>query len=262
MDTTAIVVVVAVAVVLVLAVVLARPWLRRRQLRNRFGDEYDHVLSRHENRADAEAELLERERRHAELDLRPLSAEARTRYAQRWSDVQERFVDEPESAVRDADRLITALMAERGYPTEGFDDQAAHLSIEHSRTLGNYRTARETYERMGTAQVNTEDLRAAMVHYRSLYNDLLGDDDEDQPTESATPREEPVAELRDDAAAAGRRDASTGTRGDEAAAEHRDAAAAARHEGRPVTGTRLDGMPHADGRDGVRPDPRHEETVR
>lgn len=172
MSTGAIVAIVVVVVVLVAAAVVLAPVMRRRRLREKFGPEYERVVETHDDRATAERELRERERRHAQLEIRPLDDQTRERYHQQWTQVQERFVDDPESAVAEADELVTALMSERGYPTEGYEQQLADLSIEHSRTLGHYRSAHDTRLRVGDG-ASTEDLREAMVHYRTLFEDLL-----------------------------------------------------------------------------------------
>jgi hypothetical protein len=173
MSTGAIVAIVVVIVLLVLAAVVAVPMMRRQQLKSKFGPEYDRAVESHDDRAAAERELRDRERRHADLEIRPLAADARERYSQQWTQVQERFVDDPESAVAEADELVTALMAERGYPTDGYEQQLADLSIDHSRTLDHYRAAHETRQRVGGEGASTEDLRGAMVHYRTLFEDLL-----------------------------------------------------------------------------------------
>jgi hypothetical protein len=173
MSTGAIVAIVVVIVLLVLAAVVAVPMMRRRQLKSKFGPEYDRAVEAHDDRSAAEHELRDREQRHAELEIRPLLSEKREQYGQQWVQVQERFVDDPESAVADADELVTALMAERGYPTDGYEQQLADLSIEHSRTLDHYRSAHETRQRVGGEGASTEDLREAMVHYRTLFEDLL-----------------------------------------------------------------------------------------
>jgi hypothetical protein len=173
MSTGAVVAIVVVIVLVVLAVLVGVPMMRRRQLKEKFGPEYERAVETHEDRSAAERELRDRERRHAELEIRPLEPEARERYAQQWAQVQERFVDDPETTVTEADELVTALMAERGYPTEGYEQQLADLSIEHSRTLDHYRAAHETRQRVGGDGASTEDLREAMVHYRTLFEDLL-----------------------------------------------------------------------------------------
>jgi hypothetical protein len=182
MSTGAVVAIVVVIALLVLAVVIAVPMMRRRQLKSKFGPEYDRAVETHENRSLAERELRDRERRHARLEIRPLAPEKREQYGQQWAQVQERFVDDPQGAVAEADELVTALMAERGYPTDGYEQQLADLSIDHSRTLDHYRAAHDTRQRVGgevgevgegREGASTEDLREAMVHYRALFEDLL-----------------------------------------------------------------------------------------
>ena len=172
MSTGAVIAIVVVIVVLLAAVLVLMPVMRRQRLKQKFGPEYDMVVESHDDRTTAERELRERERRFADLEIRPLDEPTRDRYGQQWTQVQERFVDDPESAVTEADELVTALMAERGYPTEGYEQQLADLSIEHSRTLGHYRSAHDTRLRIGDG-ASTEDLREAMVHYRTLFEDLL-----------------------------------------------------------------------------------------
>jgi len=181
MDTSAIVAVIAVIVVLVVAVLVVRPMLRRRRLQQRFGPEYDRVVQSHDNRAVAERELVEREKRYRQLELRPLSSETRERYSTQWTEVQARFVDAPESTVGEADRLVTALMAERGYPTEGYEQQLADLSVEHASTLEHYRAAHDVQERIGTGEASTEDMRTAMLHYRALFTELLSTGTDGEP---------------------------------------------------------------------------------
>jgi hypothetical protein len=151
---------------------------RRRALRNRFGPEYDRVVESTEDRRTAERELRDRERRHADLELRPLDPASRERYSASWEEIQVRFVDAPDQAVGEADDLVTRLIAERGYPTGDYDDQLAHLSVEHARTLDHYRQAHEINERNSRGEATTEQLRQALVHYRSLFADLLGTDSE------------------------------------------------------------------------------------
>jgi len=169
-------VVIIVVVLAVVAAVAAWYVFRRRALRERFGPEYDRVVSEQDSVRAAERELRERERRHAELELRELSPEAREEYAAAWQTIQAQFVDEPNAAVGAADELVTRLIAERGYPTEEYDDQIAHLSVDHARTLGNYRDAHEIYLRHERGEATTEQLRQAVVHYRALFADLLGED--------------------------------------------------------------------------------------
>ncbi|WP_217999258.1 hypothetical protein [Nocardiopsis trehalosi] len=171
--TLAVVAVLIVAVVVAVAVVLPRR--RSRRLRERFGPEYDRALEARGDRRAAEKELARREKRHARLHLRPLSDRSREEYATGWARAQERFVDAPAEAVRDADELLTRLMIERGYPTEGTEQRIADLSVEHAGTIDRYRSARDISERGARGEASTEDLRNAMVHYRALFAELLED---------------------------------------------------------------------------------------
>src|SRR3569833_2383395 len=178
MPTWLIVVIVVVAVAVLGAVIwLVTLEMQRKRLLQRFGPEYDRTVEESDNPRAAQRELAERERRHKELDIRPLSASARERYAREWAQVQEKFVDEPTTAVADADRLLVALMGERGYPTEGYEQQLSDLSVRHAKTLEHYRAAHATQQKSDGA--STEDLRDAMVRYRTVFEDLLTDGADD-----------------------------------------------------------------------------------
>ncbi|WP_240506765.1 hypothetical protein [Thermoactinospora rubra] len=167
----AVVVVAVVAVAAVGYVVLQQQ--RRNRLRARFGPEYDRLVAESENRKEAEQELLAREQRFSQLDIRPLAPESRQTYAKRWTEVQERFVDSPAMAVTEADQLVTAVMAERGYPTDDFEERMSTLSVAHAATLDHYRKAHDISARAARKEASTEDLRQAMVHYRALFQELL-----------------------------------------------------------------------------------------
>src|SRR5919199_899159 len=120
-------VIVALAVLLLVAVavIVLQRQRRSRQLRGQFGPEYDRTLERADGRRTAERELAERRERREALDIRPLSPAARERFAASWQETQQRFVDDPSGAVGEADRLVTAVMRERGYPMDDFDQRAA-----------------------------------------------------------------------------------------------------------------------------------------
>ncbi len=174
MSTGAIIgIVIAVVVVLLLGAMVLRLTLQQRELRARFGPEYDRVLEDQADRRAALRELSERERRHAELDLQPISATSRDRYQQNWALIQSKFVDRPTSAVDEADRLVISIMEERGYPVGDVDDRLALLSVDHASVLGHYREAYDIRARHAQSVVSTEELRMAMVHYRTLIEDLL-----------------------------------------------------------------------------------------
>lgn len=174
MDTVWIIAIV-VGVVLVAALAF---WLYRRsssdgrELKRTFGSEYDRTLDRSRDEETARRDLHERLERHERLDLRPLDDGERDRYAGEWEDVQRRFVDDPDGAVRDADELIQDVMRTRGYPVEDFEQRARDLSVEHPEVVERYREARRILDR--SERVPTEDQRDAMLHYRALYEDLVG----------------------------------------------------------------------------------------
>lgn len=176
MTGTQIAVLIVVAVI-VLAVAAAAVFVgrnrSRRRLQERFGPEYDRTVEESGSREAAEKELLERERRHAELTLTPLSAESRTRYSTEWERVQAMFIDSPVAAVAEADELVTQLIAERGYPAENYEEQLSHLSVEHANTLGHYRDAHAISVASARGEASTEQLRKALVHYRALFGELL-----------------------------------------------------------------------------------------
>ncbi|MGC1212296.1 MAG: hypothetical protein WA890_13640 [Micromonospora sp.] len=176
MSPTQVVVIVIVVLVLAALAAVALVASRRRALKQRFGPEYDRAVAEQDSRTAAERELRERERRHAELELTPLAPESRARYAAAWEELQVRFVDSPAETVGDADELVSRLIAERGYPTGDFSEQIAHLSVEHARTLTHYRDAHEIRLRNERGEATTEELRQALVHYRALFADLLGED--------------------------------------------------------------------------------------
>jgi hypothetical protein len=168
-------IVIAVVVVLVIVVAVAAAASRRRRhhLQDRFGSEYDRTVDGADRRREAERELREREARHDELELRPLSDASRQRYTQQWQEMQSGFVDRPQVAVADADRLITDLMRERGYPVDDFDTRSELVSVDHPDVVENYRTAHGIAARTVEGRTSTEDLRQAVISYRALFEEML-----------------------------------------------------------------------------------------
>jgi len=179
-------IIVGVVAVVVLAVVIWAVVARRRRerLRGRFGPEYDRAVSESESRRDAEAELARREEKRERLDIVPLSPESRERYLGSWRQVQTGFVDEPSRAVTEADRLVTEVMRERGYPIDEFEQRVADVSVDHPAVVEHYRAAHAIHLANQDGEESTEDLREAVVHYRALFNELL--DTEDGASEEAT----------------------------------------------------------------------------
>ena len=162
------------AVALVILVLGALTAMRRRQLRQRFGPEYDRVAGELRSQRKADAELAERERRVRGLDIHPLDETVRVKYAAEWTAIQERFVDQPEEAVAQAGMLVTSVMKDRGYPTEDHGQIMADLSVEHAGTLDHFRAAHQISMQAEEGTAVTENLRLAMLHYRALFSDLLG----------------------------------------------------------------------------------------
>jgi hypothetical protein len=166
-------------VVLVVVVLAAVVVLRRRRtenLRGRFGPEYDRAVEASDDRRNAEQNLLDRARRRDQLDIRPLPEAARARYSEQWRAIQERFIDDPAGSVGAAHALLDQVMAERGYPTKDFEEQADLVSVDHPRVVENYRAAYGVYTRQRDGSASTEDLRDALVRYRSLFEELLHPD--------------------------------------------------------------------------------------
>ena len=168
-----------IAVVLVLAVVgaILGPILARRRRTERFqdefGSEYGRALETTGSEKDAQTELDGR-REHVEtLSLRPLSTGERERYQADWTAVQAKFVDQPGQATIEADHLIMEVMQLRDYPVSDFEQRAADVSVNYPALVTNYRAAHATAIRNEQHHAGTEDLRRAMISYRSLFDELL-----------------------------------------------------------------------------------------
>jgi hypothetical protein len=170
--------IVAAAVVILIIVGLAWLFVRQRRgttagLRQRFGTEYERAVLEHGSARKAEAKLADREERVDKLNIRDLDPTEHERFVKRWESVQSRFVDSPKGAVTEADDLVSSLMRTRGYPVSDFDQRAADMSVDHPRVVENYRSAHEIALRVGKNEATTEDLRTAMIHYRSLFEELV-----------------------------------------------------------------------------------------
>lgn len=166
-------------VVVLVAGIVAFLLLRKRRterLRAQFGSaEYARAVQTGGNRRHAEAGLEARTQRVEKFHVRPLAASDRARFVESWRGVQARFVDGPAGAVTEADQLLGDVMSTRGYPASDFEQTAADISVNYPLVLENYRTAHEIALRQTKGQATTEDLRQAMVHYRTLFDGLVGE---------------------------------------------------------------------------------------
>ena len=174
MDATTVIVI---AVFVIAAIGGYMAWQRQRSktLQGKFGHEYDRAIDEVGDRRRAEAELEARERRVKALDIRPLDPNDRLRFIDAWRQVQAEFVDDPGAAIARADQLLAEIMKARGYPTSHFDQRLADLSVEHGEVVEHYRVAHTIAEAHGQGRAGTEDLRQAMIHYRELFEDLVGE---------------------------------------------------------------------------------------
>jgi FtsZ-interacting cell division protein ZipA len=174
MDTW-VVVLIVLAILIVLGLVLMAARQRRSQaLKERFGPEYERAVETTGDRRDAERELREREERRQKLEIRELDPAARERYIATWRETQARFVDQPQQAVQEADALVILVMRDRGYPVDDFDQRSADIAVDHPDVVANYRAAHDISIANERGTASTEDLRQAMVHYRALFEHLLG----------------------------------------------------------------------------------------
>ena len=176
MSTTYIAILAVVLVLVVLAVVLVPMFARRKRsdrLQDQFGPEYDLAVQALGDEKKAQTELEERQKHVEALDIRPLSDAERHRYLADWAAVQSKFVDEPREAAVDADRLIMEVMQLRGYPVSDFEERAADISVNYPALVSNYRAAREIAIKNEQREADTEELRQAMIYYRSLFEELL-----------------------------------------------------------------------------------------
>jgi hypothetical protein len=177
-STTQISIVVAVAVIAVVGILA---WLfnrkrRTERLRTQFGSaEYARAVKEGRGQRKAEAVLDKRTNRVESLHIQPLGPGDRARFVESWRRVQTRFVDGPGGAVTEADQLLGDVMSTRGYPVSDFEQRAADISVNYPLVLENYRCAHKIAVRQAQGQASTEELRQAMIHYRTLFDELVGE---------------------------------------------------------------------------------------
>jgi hypothetical protein len=167
----------ALVVIVVAAVIVAATFASSRRktqrLQEYYGREYERLVSETGDQKAAEKELKARERNRDKLDIVPLTPSALSDFTTRWHQVQTGFVDNPTTAVGVADRLVTEVMRQRGYPVDDFDQRAADISVDHPKIVENYRTAHGIHLSQEDGDVSTEQQREAFVHYRALFETLL-----------------------------------------------------------------------------------------
>jgi hypothetical protein len=169
------------AIAIAAAVIIAvAAWLfdRRRRattakLRERFGTEYERTVQKQGSQRAGQAKLQDREKRVGKLTIRDLEPAERERFLEQWKVAQSHFLDSPKAAVTEADELVSSLMQCRGYPVSDFEQRAADISVDHPLLTENYRTAHATALQLDKSETSAEDLRTAMLHYRSLFDELV-----------------------------------------------------------------------------------------
>lgn len=192
-----IVIAVVIVVIVVLALIAAASMMRKKRsdrLKGRFGPEYERAVDTAGGQRAAEKELLARERKHNKLDINELTPESRARYLQAWQVTQAGFVDNPAKSVSEADRIVTEVLRERGYPVDDFEQQAATISVDHPAVVEHYRAGHILHLAQERGDIGTEAQREAIVHYRALFKELLGSEHESPPHNETLPHNERLPE--------------------------------------------------------------------
>jgi len=174
-------IVVVAAVVILIIAVLALLYMRKRRnktanLRKKFGPEYDRAVAEKGNRFKAEAELESVEKRVKSYSLKTLSAADRDGFQQSWRKIQAEFVDDPARALSEADQLIGSVMLACGYPPSDFENRAAEISVDHATVVEHYRAGHDIAALQSERRATTEILRKGMIHYRALFDELMGEE--------------------------------------------------------------------------------------
>jgi hypothetical protein len=171
------IIIIAVVVIVVIMGAIMAPMFARRnrsqKFQNKYGPEYDRTVQAAGNEKKAQAELTDRQKHMDTLNIRPLSVSERERYQAEWTAIQAKFVDQPGQATVEADHLIMEVMKVRAYPVSDFDQRAADISVNYPALVSNYRAAREIAIKNEQHSANTEELRQALIYYRSLFDELL-----------------------------------------------------------------------------------------
>jgi hypothetical protein len=172
-NTLILAIVLAVVTIAVVAGIFLHKQRQSQRLQRRFGPEYGRTVQQLGGQTKAEAELKKREDRVARLNIAPLTPTDAARFTQAWNGLQSRFIDNPKGVVAQADQLVRELMTKRGYPMGDFERRAADISVDHPGVVATYRAAQVIAARDMRGEADTEELRKAVVHYRTLFDELL-----------------------------------------------------------------------------------------
>ena len=173
MDNNLLILLAVVAILIVGGMIFYNNKRRSDHLRERFGSEYQRQVEEAGSRSKGEADLAEREKRVSKLTIQPLSPADQDRFLDRWTKVQATFVDDPERSVDYADALLAEVMSARGYPVSDFEQRAGDISVDHPNVVQHYRAGHDIALRHSRGEASTDDLRQALIHYRSLFEELV-----------------------------------------------------------------------------------------
>jgi hypothetical protein len=193
MTLSVILVIAAVLIGAVLVMLISGRRNRSKNLRQKYGTEYDHTLKESKNRRAAEDTLREREKHVSNLNIRTLDEKELNEYHQKWIKIQANFVNDPAKSVEDGNQLISAAMIARGFPINNFEQRAADISVLYPDFVTNYRSAEAIALKNRTSGASTEELRQAMVYYRALFDELLGSAEMKEEIKVADSAEEKIA---------------------------------------------------------------------
>jgi len=188
MSTSTLIVVVVIAIAVVVGIAFFVRNQRSQRLRSRFGPEYSRAVQETGSQTKAEAKLEKLQKRVERFKINPLSPADRADFTATWQKIQARFVDDPRGALTEADQLIQRIMTTRGYPVSDFEQRAADISVDHPVVVENYRAGHEISLRHAQGRASTEDMRQAMIHYRTLFAELADSPDLARPTASRAAR--------------------------------------------------------------------------
>src|ERR1700733_586359 len=137
----------SILIIAILAVAFAVVYFiqtRTKNLKSKFGPEYERAVREQGSTFKAERELEHRTKRIEKLSIHSLSPAESEQFAAEWRTTQEKFVDDPRAAVAAADNLVHRTMRARGYPVAGeFEDRVADLSVDHAFVVEHYRAAHD-----------------------------------------------------------------------------------------------------------------------